>query len=348
LIGLFGAALDALDDPERVQLKWAYIQALDSDPAISKLPVDPYDAIASIVDRESKTSTALRGRLGLPDWLTPRPQKPELSMIHASQYRDFIDNEAIAEYVEDCRIFVEQTIFPDIPCMIGADHAMAAGPIRALANRFGPEDLAVVVIDAHFDAIPPDVRAPTGMGTPYCGSENCGSFLRSLMDDSSILPEHLIIVGVADYPRDGISARYNRAYQDLIEQGVTVIPNNLTSRSIMDKLEAKLSQLGARQLYISLDADAGALRCMNAVRFLDHKGLDESTLLGLAGLLGTHTALGNYTLAGMDVSEVDVHLLGLPDTRGNIDRTAEICADFIITVIDQESDTLRTVLRRNS
>jgi arginase family enzyme len=155
-------------------------------------------------------------------------------------------------------------------------------------------------------------------------------------------------VGVADYPRDDISARYNRAYQDLIEQDVTVIPNNLTSRSIMDKLEAKLSQLGARQLYISLDADAGALRCMNAVRFLDHKGLDESTLLGLAGLLGTHTALGNYTLAGMDVSEVDVHLLGLPDTRGNIDRTAEICADFIITVIDQESDTLRTVLRRNS
>ena len=88
---------------------------------------------------------------------------------------------------------------------------------------------------------------------------------------------------------------------------------------------------------MSLDADAGACTCMNAVRFLDTKGLQEKTILGLANLMRKLINSGRFELIGLDTAEVDVHFLHLHDPQEIPDKTDQICAEFIIRMLQEAS-----------
>lgn len=332
-VKIFGAALDALDDPDRVELKLAYIEATEHGRLTAKLPLDPYDAIAPILKSRLEGIAILQGKLNIPGWLTPRPPKGCKKFITTARYSHFIDNNLIASPILDCHRFIKNKIFPDTPCMIAVDHAMTAAPVIALCERYGPESVAVVVLDSHFDAIPSNFRAPQGIDAPECGIKNCGSFLYSLIYDKIIDPKNLLVVGVADHPRANSQNAYNELYNRFIDLGVTIITNESTGKSLARKLVDNLKNIQAKYLYVSLDADVGAFESMNAVRFMDHRGLDEKTIIGIAEVLKALIDSGKFILAGMDVAEVDVHLLGLTGLDGSPDKTEIVCADFITTLL---------------
>jgi len=339
IVKLFGAALDALDDPERVGLKQAYVQARKAGRLPPGLPDDPFDALAPALVAAGRGQVKDAGKLALPGWLTPRPGPEEEHRVTRAGYGAFLRDGRIREWTDALARFVAREILPDVPCMIAVDHAMTAGPLRALASRHGARALAVVVLDAHFDAVPWELRlpapgpAPGPMALPpgTHGGHGCGSFLAGLLDEGVLVPENLFVAGVADFPSPGATApAYERAYLSFLERGVRVYPRDRAAHpGFPGELERALWQCPGSRLYVSLDADAGALTCMNAVRFLDARGLPETRLLALATVLRNLIEEGRFRLAGLDVAEVDVHLLGLPDGQGRPDRTADVCTGFL-------------------
>jgi arginase family enzyme len=335
---LLGAALDALDDPERVNLKRAYIQAAQAGRLSDNVPLDPYDVLTPLLVDRCGPAVLPFGKIDLPGWLTPRPEGRQGSSVQPDRYRAFLDGDGIEGWVEVCARLVERDILPDIPCLIAVDHGMTAGPLRALAGRFAPEETTVVILDSHFDAIPARLRALPGQASFACGPGNCGSFLVPLIEDGTLLPENLIVVGVSDYAYPHTAEPYRQAYLSLIARGVTVIPREeVEDDSFPAELEERLCRGRGRRLYVSLDADAGALECVHAARFLDTVGLSEEAILGTARLLRGLIDRGRFELIGLDAAEIDVHLLGIEDDQGMPDRTAEVCAGFLSTLMRLDS-----------
>jgi arginase family enzyme len=335
---LLGAALDALDDPDRVNLKRAYIQAAQAGRLPEDMPLDPYDLLAPLLVERCGPSVRPFGKLELPGWLTPRPGIGQASWVHPERYRAFLDQDGIGAWVAACASLIEDGILPDIPCLIAVDHGMTAGPLKALAGRFAPEETTVVILDSHFDAIPARLRGLPGQVSHAWGPGNCGSFLAPLLEEGTLLPENLFVVGVSDYAYPHTAEPYRQAYLSLIARGVTVIPRDeAEEESFAAELEERLCRSRGRRLYLSLDADAGALQCVHAARFLDTVGLSEQAILGTARLLRRLMDRGRFELIGLDAAEVDVHLLGIEDDRGMPDRTAEVCAGFLSTLMALDS-----------
>ena len=133
-VKLFGCALDALDDAPRVMLKKAYMEALGSGHIGSDMPVDPYDVIAPLL-MTNLPDLKIGGKFKLPGWLEPRPNEEALPLVNVEQYRDFIDRDEITVFVTRCKEWIQETIFPDTPCMIAVDHAMTSAPLTALSEE---------------------------------------------------------------------------------------------------------------------------------------------------------------------------------------------------------------------
>ena len=179
-------ALDFLDDFERVGLKRAYVKALAEGRVDESLPKDPYDAVAPLVADFLDNKVGLRGKVEVPGWLTPRPGLEDLEMIREEAYREFMDKEGTETYIKDCAK-VAKGILPKIPVMIAVDHSLSSGLITALSQRHGPEALAIVVLDSHFDAVPADLRAPLDREISWSGEGLCGDFFGGLMSKGLIL-----------------------------------------------------------------------------------------------------------------------------------------------------------------
>ncbi len=332
-IQLLGAAVDVLDEPQKIELKQAYMAALAEGRMPEGLPLDPYDAIVPLLVDKCGDRVRPAGKLNIPGWLTPRPSVDDSPLVTPDRYRAFIDRETIATYSEQCAQWVRNLYPPDIPGLIAVDHALSAGPLTALAEQPGSDNLTVVILDSHFDAIPAPLRAPPGVTVPDSGLRNCGSFLAALLEEEIIVPENLFVVGAADMPRKGVTQDYADAYNAWLDKGVTVIAPEERPETLSRRLEVMLKNHPAQYLYVSLDADVGACNGMGAVRFMDHVGLDSATVMSLAQTLNRRLMSGAVTLAGLDVAEVDVHLLGLPDASGAIDQTDVMCANFVQTLL---------------
>lgn len=330
---VFGAALDGLDDPERVGLKLAYVKARAEGRLPRGLPRDPYDALAPALQARANGQLQLSGKVKVPGWLCPRPGPRDLARIRPEQYREFMDSEGPATLVKKCAERAAE-ILPRVPVMIAVDHGLAAGPLAALSRKFSAESLAVVVLDSHFDAIPARLRAPAGLDLSWNREGLCGDFLAKLIREGTVLPENLFVIGVSDFPPPEASETpYGRAYLSLIASGVKVFTRDEALRKNFGaRLREELGRTRARRLYVSLDADVGAGQGLNAVRYIDAVGLPRPRVLEIARLLRRLIQTGRFTLAGADVCEVDVHLLDLPDPEGNPDRTIVTCAEFLATL----------------
>ena len=354
----FGAALDPLDSPGKVALQQAYLDSLErgiacaADPADPYTPLDPYDLFRTeLAGWLKERGMRDAGRLTFPSWLTPRPRLKDRERIHAGAFADFLDRGGCAEAAGAAKDFVAESLFPDLPVMFGVDHSLTGGVLRALAERLGPDLLTVVVIDAHFDAIPTAVRRAIRMGRegersgprgpeldePY----NCGNFLAHLIDDGVVPPERLFVVGAADFPTPEIersagsgARRFISVYRSYLERGVRVIGRDeIVAPGGLERVAALLEETGPAWIYISIDADVGARRAVLASRFLDLPGLDEEPLLDIALALGRVVATGRIRLAGLDVMEVDVHAAGVRLRSGREDRTVPLLAQMVRAII---------------
>jgi arginase family enzyme len=349
-IKFFGSALDPADSPDKVAVKRAYLDTLHSGKLSKPNFLDPYDAIFAS-DTLRNLDIVKVGKFPVESWLTPKPLLEDLSLVTPENYRTFIDSNGCEEYALLLKKFVEEKVLPDTPAMLGVDHSLSGGVINALSNLHGTENISLVLIDAHFDAIPQKTRIKladyakeVGMSHPLCSipqssggdvpeTYNCGTFLRYLIEKKVVMPENLTVIGTSDYPGERLmdagdkrAKEYVDEYLSYEKKGVFFIPRAKIDENFSNVLSKHLEKIETPLVYVSLDADVGAFSALYAVRFLDAIGIDESAIYELAKSINKKLRSGKK-LAGFDVMEMDVHLMGAKLSCKE-DRTAAIAGNF--------------------
>ena len=153
-IKVFGASLDAADFPLSIQAKQAYLNniAYNSYKQIDLL--EPYERILKASKILSRKEFIKIGKFSIDSWLTPKPKIEDFPLINQESFQKAIYDGIILEYTKKMEEFVKNKVFPGIPLMIGIDHSLTGGVLKALSDEYGAENILVIVFDAHFDGIP--------------------------------------------------------------------------------------------------------------------------------------------------------------------------------------------------
>jgi arginase family enzyme len=349
----FGAALDPLDAPEKVEMKVAYLRAVGRGALKPGHPRDPYDLIAAQVLEAGGGRVLAAGKLEVEDWLKPRPAPRSLPSLRRERFTGFLDADGCRRYAGMVGEYLEAEVFPRRPLMIGVDHSLSGGALRSLAERYGPDRLAVVVMDAHSDVLSLQERMELynrlerdGRGLDTAGSQaanrtasvpdsyNCGSFLHFLVEEGVVEPAGLLLAGVADQPSAGSGTAgagpVPEPFAGLQERGASFLGREaLRAPDGPARLREALERLEGRTAYVSLDVDVGALEAAHACRFMDLFGLGEKDLLAACEVLGGWLGEEKGRLAGLDLMEMDVHLAGLRHADGTRDHTARLAVRML-------------------
>lgn len=329
-IKFFGASLDALDIPEAVGIKRAYIEALSSGKFCQNNLRDPYALFQKILgDRVEQSGHQNFGRFLIESWLTPKPQVSDMDLIRECNYTEFLGNDGFRVFAELLRDFVKAHIFPQVPGMIGVDHSSTGGILMALSERFGPETLGVLVFDAHTDAVPLHIRSglsqyagekrlgapPPLLGNVKLHPYTAGDFLYDLMEKEIILPENLIIVGAVDSAdrlrnlTDKRVLEYVRHCDSLSERKVKIVTKDQLLQSGPSAVRAMLDKMKCINLYVSLDVDVCSQCGVLASRFMDNVGTEAALILEVAREV-EELLSGRFSLVGLDIMEIDIHKVG--------------------------------------
>jgi len=339
---VFGCSLDVLDAPEKVAMKVAFLDGLERGLVDKDLALDLYDLLLGRLAGLEGLSEG--GRLGLESHLTPRPALKDRDRLNAREFGEFLDSGGCDGVAVELRDFVRERVLPDRPLLLGVDHSLTGGVLEALSGEAGEGELALVVFDSHFDAVPTSIRKNAftvgslaadswRIGT-LPESYNCGTWIARILDREIVDPGNVAVLGVSDHPctrarpeeREGVAA-YREAYLALLERGVRVVSKrDIRRMGPREAVREALGGLEGKRIYISLDADLGSGEEVRAVRFLDTIGLSVDEVLGLARVLREWLGSTGSPIAGLDVVEVDVHLADIPNS---IDRTVEMCAAWL-------------------
>jgi arginase family enzyme len=358
LIKVFGAALDATDFPLSLQFKQNYLKNLVQNLVIDPNFLDPYEALLYFSRVLSKDKFLKIGKFPIESWLTPKPKLEDLPLMNQSEFQQFTRKDAIRIYSERLEVYMKNNILPDFPLMIGVDHSLTGGVLKALSNEFGSEDLLVLIFDAHFDGIPanialniakymnehPDEINPlisedikaVNKNLDIVDNYTCASFLFFLLKEKVINPENLIIFGCQDYPDakfrsidDPRIQEFVEFYNDTEQKGVRFIPKS-DSSSMIKKLSTILKETEKSKMYISFDTDVGALREIIATRFRNAIGIDQNTISSAAKTIKNVINSKKIDLIGLDVMEIETHLLNKVFPKsGRRDQTIEVIDSFL-------------------
>jgi arginase family enzyme len=334
---LFGVALDPADDPWSLQLKQAWMAADTGGLDWLSACRDPYDAvIGSLADmlREHRIEPA--GKVSIPTWLSPKPEPADLPYVTAESMAAFFDSGDLLEITRRIQSFVREKILPDIPIMLGVDHSATAGVVAALSERYGAEELGVLVLDQHFDALPLSVRlagidttaAPVGFSDSFC----CGNFWAWLIDSGAIRPQNLAFIGVADYPAATANPRrepFRRAYLDFEERGCRFFPLDRFQADYGQGLDRFIGRTAAPNVYVSLDLDVASYAGTRAARYMDRPGLGRETVMEIARAIAAKCRQGSFRIGGLDIMEFNMHFLGIQTPDGARDTTLDLAGEFI-------------------
>ena len=349
----FGASLDALDTAESVAVKLSWLDTEQQGEGVhGKQPHDPYDLFRKMTgDLVEDSGHKNLGRFSVESWLSPRPRSEDRPLINQASYYQFFEHNGFFAFSKMLKDFVHANIFPDFPGMIGVDHSLTGGVLMALSERFGPEDISVLVFDTHTDAIPLPIRyglrdytaqnrlsdksmQPITMAA-LDDRYSSGNFLLHLMDQGVILPQNLIIIGPADGPEpfrgldDPRIASYVRHYDALVERGVTPISQADLKTGGPELLKKALAALPCQNMYLSLDVDISALRGILAARFFDQAGCDMDIVLQTIALISDQVHSGRFRLVGLDIMEMDVHKIGARLKSGDEDGTSNFLREYM-------------------
>jgi arginase family enzyme len=340
---VFGVALDASDDPFSLQLKQAAMQAREM--GIDDFFTDPYDALLHELIRSTGLEPA--GRFPVPSWLGSLPIPSDRDLVTAEAMQRFVDGGGIVDMIHDVRSFVTNRIMPAIPVMLGIDHAATGGVVSALSECVGADNLTVIVLDRHFDALPLSARiaafaaagAPGSQGMmPLSDAVCCGNFWAHLIDRRIVEPKRLAFLGVADYPAEEVPeewAVFRRSYLAFEEQGCRFMPLAAFGDGYEERLRGFLNQaITTPYVYVSLDLDVGSYNAIRAARYMDGVGISIDQLLTVARIIAEGRREGRYILSGLDVVEFNMHLLGLRMENGEQDHTARTAVEFIKALVE--------------
>ncbi|MFA6220728.1 MAG: arginase family protein [Desulfomonilaceae bacterium] len=312
---------------------------------------DPYAAVMQIIRQEVDPSLWKEGgSLDVPPWLRPMPSSTERKNVALENFVYFIDSNGCQDFAQAAGKFVEESIFPEIPCMIAVDHSLTGGVFASLASLYKPEEISLIVIDSHVDALPASAMSgaiqydiatnPSSIHDPSDpflrnrpDSYNASSFLHYLLEDGVIDPENLYLIGVSDYPpkrafriKDDRIKRYVNCYSSLKRSGVKILTKKDLSlgSSVLSNL---IRRIKTPYIYISIDMDIGARNALGGVRFQNYQGINESQIYKIAKCIREILDRG-ITLAGLDVSEFNPRRAGSGEKMG-ADRTYLIASHLI-------------------
>jgi arginase family enzyme len=348
---LFGVALDPADDPWSLQLKHAWMTAdVAKMDWLSACP-DPYGAVTKgLAGILKEQHIRPFGRFPIPSWLWPKPKQSDLLQVTPKNMEDFFDSDSLLKIIQQLQSFVANSIFPEMPIMVGIDHSATAGVVSALADRYGPEMLSVVVLDQHFDAIPLSVRLagasrtdpvfvpgkpfitrniPIRFKDQFC----CGNFWSYLMNNGVVLPANLLFIGVADYPMHVDEPKgedFQRRYLSFEKRGCSFFPLQQFDGQYIGALDRFIREkITAPYIYVSLDLDVGSYNSTYAARYMDRPGISGQNLLDVAGIIAGECHRGRLKMAGLDVMEFNMHFLGIETPSGIKDSTLALVGEFI-------------------
>jgi arginase family enzyme len=341
-IAFFGCPLDCDERDQAIQEK---ISGLGQPEEIA----DPYEAVMALLRSDLDPSVWIeKGNLAIPSWLEPIPLPAEKEKLTAEDMVRFLDEDGCREAAERVGRFVRDQVFPHIPCLIAVDHSLTGGVYRRVVERYAPEEVTLVVLDSHTDAVPMSILAPavqydaeTNPGSVHDpedpllynrpDSYNASSFLFHLLAEGVVLPRNLYILGVGDYPpkhafrlRDERVRDYVGFYQELRSTGVNLVTKEELVGS-PSRVRRILEAIKTSYLYVSVDMDIGARNALGGVRFLDRQGLDEIQLLRVVGYLADLLKRG-LKLAGLDLTEFNPR-------RAGRDRTYPLAAQIIASLL---------------
>lgn len=360
-VKVFGAALDPIDDPMKVIAKCSYINRLAQNIVDPERDfIDPYEGLLKFSKVLNREEFIKIGKFPIETWLTPKPKIEDYPLVDPFKYQEFVNSGAVRTLSKDLESFIKDKVLPDIPLMIGVDHSLTGGVLSALSKKYGPENILIIIFDAHFDAIParisldlvkymqehqkeihvlsPGLLESVDVDTiTLKNSYSCASFLDYLIQDGIILPQNLIIYGCQDYPseeyvsiEDSRVKQFVDRYLSFEEKGVKIIPGTIDKKNMIKKLEKSLENFSVPYLYISFDVDVGIFKEILAARFMNVIGIEKEMILNAAALIKNFMVSNKCELIGLDFLEIDTYVLGRELKKsGRIDKTAEVIDEFL-------------------
>jgi len=340
----FGCPLDGDERHESIQEKLAF-------KGVKKAVDDPYEGIMEIIRQEIDPGLwSEKGSMDLPSWLRPIPPLTDEDEIKTETFVAFMDSGGFYTYAQKVGELIANSIFPNIPCMLAVDHSLTGGAFKKLVELYEPENVSLIVLDSHTDAIPMSILSGTiqydidtnpdtvhDRNDPFLyrrpDSYNACSFLYHLLAEKLVRPQDLYIIGISDYPpkcafriKDPRVENYVALFSELKRRGVTILTKNdlLISPS---KIKNILNHITTPYVYVSIDLDIGARNGVEGVRFLERQGLNEKQIYGVVDSL-QDLLRNRVQLAGMDVTEINPRRAGGNYATGE-DRTYRIAANII-------------------
>jgi arginase family enzyme len=335
---VFGAALDALDLPEKVALKLAYTRSIKKHPS-QELPVDPYDAIKDFLAQQGYASTNIEwiGKFPIETRLSPRPLVEDERFLKRTFFTDFLDKNGCLTYSEKLKAYLRNNVYPSRPVMIGVDHSLTGGVLKYIAGLY--KDFNVLIFDSHTDIIDFSTKrslftsSPTKVPNNSLDIYECGSFISHLLNENVIKADRLWILGTQDVLRNDRALQvdpYAEKLRNWAERGVHLISkSDLVRNGIPPQIEGPT--------YVSIDIDLGCYSCVLACRFMDRVGLESNEIIRILRLLSDMIRGNKIVLLGLDVMEIDVHFLN-EEVSERHDYTLEIVREIFKELIFSVSD----------
>lgn len=340
----FGCPLDCDEKHDAIEEKQAGA-------VLSGTTDDPFDTILDLIRQEVPVELwEAKGSIPVPSWLRPLPQGQDRLKLVVDEFIRFMDQDGCRQTASEVDEFVTRQVLPDLPCMVAVDHSLTGGVFKALTRHLGEENLSLIIVDSHTDAVPMPLMAEaiqydidTNPDSVYdrndpflynrTDSYNASSFIHHLLAEQILAPANLYLIGVSDYPekralrlKDPRIAHYTGIWSGLKRRGAKIITKEecLIKPS---KLKALLKNIKTPYLYVSIDMDIGARNALEGVRFRNWKGLAEKQIYKVIGLICEFVSK-DIQLAGMDITEINPRRAGRNFTSGQ-DRTYRIAANLI-------------------
>ncbi len=335
----FGCPLDCDERDESIREKIACMEKGAGN-------ADPYDCVMTFIREEVPAgSWEEMGSLEVPEWLRPVPAQSQKEFMNPDNFVSFVDKGGCDTFSNMLRDHVVAEIHPHAPCMITVDHSLSGGIVRKLAELYGPQNLSLIVLDSHTDAVPVPIMAgaveydmETNPDSPYDRDDpflrnrpdsfNASSFIHCLLEEGTVISRNLILIGAGDFPskrsfrvKDERIRKYVSVFSSLKNKGVGI----LTRKDLIgnpSRLKNTLKNIHTPYVYISIDMDIGAGNALNGVRFRNRHGLNENQIYNIASRLQSLLSSG-CELVGMDITEINMRNLALGD------RTCRIAANLI-------------------
>jgi arginase family enzyme len=335
----FGCPLDCDERGESIQEKLSSMAGMVENR-------DPYECVMAFIRKEVPGDLwEEMGSLDVPEWLCPVPPVDQKEFMNPDNFVAFVDGGGCETFSNMLRDHVIGEIHPNLPCMITVDHSLTGGAFQKLAEFYGPENLSLIVLDSHTDAVPVSIMSgavaydmESNQNSFYDAEDpflknrqdsfNASSFIRYLLEQKTVSHNNLYIIGPGDFPskrsfrvKDERIRKYVSIFSDLKRKGAKI----LTKKDLISnpsRLKNTLKNINTPYVYISIDMDIGAGNALEGVRFRNRHGLNEKQINNIG--LHLQSLLSNgCELVGMDINEINARNVKMGD------RTCRIAANLI-------------------